>query len=101
MEKEDKILSGIVTFQGSAWDRISNEAKDFVSKLLISDPNTRMTGKKVKLSHSGGCGALLVSFALCHLTCDLTLVSGGVCMISLPSESISPRADKAAPITCE
>jgi len=50
MEKEDKILSGIVTFQGSAWDRISNEAKDFVSKLLISDPNTRMTGKKA-LAH--------------------------------------------------
>ena len=47
VEKESKILKGDVFFNGPSWDRVSGDGKDFVQKLLVSDPRNRMTGKQV------------------------------------------------------
>jgi len=50
VEKESKILKGDVFFNGPSWDRVSGDGKDFVQKLLVSDPRNRMTGKQA-LAH--------------------------------------------------
>jgi len=45
-EKESKILRGQYSFKGNSWNTISAEAKDFISKLLVQNPKTRMTDKQ-------------------------------------------------------
>jgi calcium/calmodulin-dependent protein kinase I len=39
----DKILRVDYSFSGSEWDDVSEEAKDFISKLLVLDPKKRLT----------------------------------------------------------
>uniref|UniRef100_A0A8C8K070 non-specific serine/threonine protein kinase n=1 Tax=Oncorhynchus tshawytscha TaxID=74940 RepID=A0A8C8K070_ONCTS len=39
----DQITQGIYTFIPSKWDGISDDAKDVVKKLLVVDPNARLT----------------------------------------------------------
>ena len=34
-------------FKGPGWAEISSEAKDFISKLLIVDPNERMSAEDI------------------------------------------------------
>jgi calcium-dependent protein kinase len=38
----DQIMRADFSFQSPAWETISEDAKDFVSKLLVVDPNVRM-----------------------------------------------------------
>ena len=42
-----QILRGKFEFPSPEWDHISNDAKDFISKLLIVDPEKRYTAKQV------------------------------------------------------
>ena len=37
-----KIKSGDYEFEGLEWERVSEDGKDFVSRLLIVDPERRM-----------------------------------------------------------
>ena len=46
-----QILRGKFDFPSPEWDHVSNDAKDFISKLLIVDPEKRYTAKQV-----GFCG---------------------------------------------
>jgi len=47
----DKIMRAEYSFDTFAWDLISNEAKDFVSKLLLLDPMKRMTATEALKHH--------------------------------------------------
>ena len=49
-EKEAKIMRGTYDMKSKNWSKVSAEGKDFVSKLLVSDPSKRLTGKKA-LAH--------------------------------------------------
>ena len=42
-----QILRGKFDFPSPEWDHVSDEAKDFISKLLIVDPEKRYTAKQV------------------------------------------------------
>lgn len=53
----EAICAGEFEFRGSAWNRASPVAKDFVSKLLVVDPNRRMLAKD-GLSHAWIRGAM-------------------------------------------
>jgi len=46
MEKKSNILRGNYSFQGRAWRAVSDEAKDFVSKLLVQNPKERRSAKE-------------------------------------------------------
>mgnify|MGYP005842620191 CR=1 FL=1 len=41
-----KVLLGDVRFEGSLWEDISSEAKDFIKKLLRVDPEERLTANR-------------------------------------------------------
>jgi serine/threonine protein kinase len=41
-----KIIEGIYEFHPEHWERISDDAKDFVSRLLTVDMTTRMTAEQ-------------------------------------------------------
>ena len=45
-EKEARILRGSVSFSGSAWAQVSDDGKDLIKKLLVSDERKRLTGRK-------------------------------------------------------
>ena len=61
MEKEEKIAKGAVSFSAPVWEKVSEDGKDFVKQLLISDPTKRMSGKNVRrrpcARRGGGQGA--------------------------------------------
>ena len=42
-----EILSGDISFEGEQWDGISEDAIDFVTRLLDRDFNSRMTAEQV------------------------------------------------------
>ena len=42
-----QILRGKFDFPSPEWDHVSQDAKDFISKLLIVDPEKRYTAKQV------------------------------------------------------
>ena len=42
-----QILRGKIDFPSPEWDHVSDAAKDFISKLLIVDPEKRYTAKQV------------------------------------------------------
>lgn len=44
------IVQGDISFEGSLWSRISEQAKDFITKLLEKDPAVRLTPEKA-LAH--------------------------------------------------
>merc|ERR1719174_1244098 len=44
-EKEAKILRGSYSFKGNSWKNVSEEGKEFISKLLEQNPKSRMTAK--------------------------------------------------------
>jgi len=50
-EKEAKIQAGSFSFSAPAWGSVSEDGKDFVKQLLVSDPSKRMTGKQA-LNHT-------------------------------------------------
>lgn len=41
------VTHGIVHFDGEVWENVSDEAKDFISRLLYVDPKQRMTARQV------------------------------------------------------
>ena len=43
------ILHGIFDFNDENWINVSDEAKDFITRLLCVDPDKRMTAKEVRL----------------------------------------------------
>jgi serine/threonine protein kinase len=43
----EKIKKCEYDFKAPAWKTISNEAKDFISKLLVADPEQRLTGQAI------------------------------------------------------
>lgn len=43
---KNKIIQGIYEFHPEHWERISDDAKDFVSRLLTVDMTTRMTAEQ-------------------------------------------------------
>ena len=43
----EKIKSGQFSFTAPSWQSISSEAKDFISKLLVVDPNARLQGEQI------------------------------------------------------
>jgi len=45
-EKEARILRGTIQFKEGAWQHASNDAKDFIRKLLVPDERKRMSGRK-------------------------------------------------------
>ncbi len=45
-EKEARILRGSISFQEKQWLHVSDEAKDFIKKLLTTDERKRMSGRK-------------------------------------------------------
>ena len=47
-----EILGGDIKFDGDAWAGVSEDAVDFVDKLLDRDFNTRMTAEQVHKHHS-------------------------------------------------
>lgn len=47
----DKIMRAQYSFEGIVWEMISDDAKDFVAKLLVVDPEKRMTAA-MALEHS-------------------------------------------------
>jgi serine/threonine protein kinase len=50
-EMMDLIMRGDVRFDAAIWESISEDAKDFVTKLLVYEPNERLTGPDA-LKHS-------------------------------------------------
>ena len=44
----EKIKSCDYNFNAPSWASISDEAKDFISKLLVADPNQRLNGDQIK-----------------------------------------------------
>lgn len=46
-----QILRGKYDFPSPEWDHVSKDAKDFISKLLIVDPEKRYTAKQVCFEH--------------------------------------------------
>lgn len=44
-----QILRGKFDFPSPEWDHVSQDAKDFISKLLIVDPEKRYTAKQASL----------------------------------------------------
>lgn len=62
-----QILRGKFDFPSPEWDHVSNDAKDFISKLLIVDPEKRYTAKQVRFA------VLKVSCRLqCFPGCDMS-----------------------------
>ena len=49
-EQYDRLKSATFSFKGPAWNRVSNEAKDFITKLLKLKPEDRMKPEEV-MSH--------------------------------------------------
>ena len=45
-EKETNILRGNYAFKGRAWADVSDQAKDFISRLLVQNPKARLSGKQ-------------------------------------------------------
>lgn len=45
-----QILRGKFDFPSPEWDHVSDDAKDFISKLLIVDPEKRYTAKQVSFT---------------------------------------------------
>ena len=43
-----KIMRGIYEFHPEYWDKVSDEAKDFVSRLLTVDMDARMTAEQAE-----------------------------------------------------
>ena len=43
----EKIKACRYDFSSSTWDKVSNEAKDFVKKILIADPKKRLTAEQM------------------------------------------------------
>lgn len=43
----EKIKACDYSFQADSWHSISAEAKDFISRLLVADPLSRMTGNQI------------------------------------------------------
>lgn len=41
-----KIKQGTYSFYANTWDHLSQESKDFVSSLIVVDPETRLTGEQ-------------------------------------------------------
>jgi serine/threonine protein kinase len=46
----EQIMNGDYEYPSPYWDNVSEKAKDFVSKLLVTDKNVRMTATQA-LSH--------------------------------------------------
>ena len=44
-----KIIAGRFEFEGDIWNEISNDAKDLVKKLLVIDPDIRLSARKALL----------------------------------------------------
>ena len=44
----EKIKRCDYNFNAGSWASISAEAKDFISKLLVADPNQRLSGEQIK-----------------------------------------------------
>lgn len=40
------IKHSLLTFEGSAWDKISDDAKDLISRLLVRDPSIRLSASE-------------------------------------------------------
>jgi len=51
VEVMQKVLSGSYDFNGSVWQQVSREATDLISKMLVTNPKTRITIPNV-LQHS-------------------------------------------------
>ena len=49
MGVKNKIKRGIYEFHPEYWSKVSEEAKDFVTRLLTVDMNTRMTAEEALL----------------------------------------------------
>lgn len=47
----DKIMRGMFSFPGVLWAQVTENGKDFVSKLLVVDPKERMNAKQA-LGHA-------------------------------------------------
>ena len=43
----EKIKSAKFEFPSPYWDSISDESKDLISKLLVADPDKRLTGEEI------------------------------------------------------
>ena len=43
------VTHGIFSFEGEVWRNVSDEAKDFISRLLCVDPRQRMTARQVQI----------------------------------------------------
>ncbi|KAF1329625.1 Camk protein kinase, partial [Globisporangium splendens] len=48
-EVEERIKNSPVTFDFAAWDNVSSDAKDLISKLLTKDPGQRLTADQLLL----------------------------------------------------
>ena len=44
--QETNILRGNYAFKGRAWADVSDQAKDFISRLLVQNPKARLSGKQ-------------------------------------------------------
>ena len=45
------ILHGIFDFNDESWTHVSDDAKDFITRLLCVDPDKRMTAKEVSYEY--------------------------------------------------
>ena len=62
------VLRGKYLFKKGAWEGVSNEAKDFINKLLVQDYKKRMTAKEA-LQHPWMKGTILgIPFYIDYLT---------------------------------
>ena len=63
MGVKNKIIRGIYEFHPEYWTKVSDEAKDFVTRLLTVDMSARMTAEQALL-HPWVC-----SYCYIYLTC--------------------------------